>query len=230
MGSKTRGSAIKKDRLMLILKSRKITITKLAESIGYNRRAINHAISHEYMDNQTLNDICKYLDVLPDFITGAYPLRKIKDEYKNGIEIDGHYFVFSSDPSGYDVPPYVNFMTPNQNLFATFRGRLADWLLPYTDMLTRVGKTGLSENFNDENKMYFDSDFVRVNSGYLVPPIRAAAVKVVQSAINQDPDFVSWAESQDIEEPTTGEMPQFFEVIEEGQPPEEVEDGRKETD
>lgn len=200
MPSKVRGSKIKKSRLMLILKSRKITITKLAEDIGYNRRALNYAINREYMDNQTLDDICDYLDVSTQFLTGAYPLRRLKPEYRS------HSEDYGCDPSGYDIPPY---MLSKTTYFESHKG---GWVDVYRNFLIGLGEIGVMESFNDKDRIYFDSAFVKDNSAYLVPPIRSTVIERVKSAYYQDENYLTWAEAQKAESEKS--ITDYFDVIE----------------
>lgn len=100
MSSKKRGAKISKPLLMSILKSRKLTITRLAEEIGYNRRSISYAINREYMDNQTLNDIAGYLGVSPEYIKGEGEHKKHWEDsyaYKRLMEILDDYWLSVED-------------------------------------------------------------------------------------------------------------------------------------
>lgn len=227
MPSKTRGTKIKKSRLMLILKSRKITVTNLAERTGYNRGSLSYAINREYMDNKTLDDIARYLNVSPDFLTGAYPLQRIKPEYKNGFDHNGkHYRVYENiDPSGYDIPPYQLFnIRVITNNSIRFQSDLIN--APYADFLISLGKNGMiADIHNTAEPVYFDSSFVKSNEGYLISPIREKVVDTVMSALNKSDAYMRWYEKHGIKRVPADDFPQIFEVIEEGSDP----DG-KETD
>lgn len=227
MPSKTRGTKIKKSRLMLILKSRKITVTALAERTGYNRGSISYAINREYMDNKTLDDIARYLDVAPDFLTGVYPLQRIKSEYKNGFDYNGtHYRVHeNADPSGYDVPTYQKRSIENMiDNSIRFQADLIN--APYADFLISLGNKGMIEDLHHTaDPVHFDRNFVKDNQGYLIPPIRETVIDTVMSAINQNEKYMRWYEKHGIKRAPADDLPEIFEVIEEGSDP----DG-KETD
>ena len=204
---------------MLILKSRKITITKLAEGIGYDRRSVNYAISREYMDNQTLDDIARYLNVSPEFFTGVYPLMRVKDEYKNGYEFNGEKVVFTDhDPSGYEVPSYGDF-----NRREAWKSNRDNWNAPYTDFLIRLGMSGMMKQFSDSaDRVHFGADFVRDNSDFLIPPIRKATIETVMEVINKSPDYRNWKKYNELPDDfyIPEDFPSIYEIIEPAEDPE----------
>ena len=76
MGRNISGVEVKKNRFFIILKSRNLSIQKLADKTGYTRQGISKAIHAGKMDPKMLDDIAKYLDISPDFLTGEYPLKR----------------------------------------------------------------------------------------------------------------------------------------------------------
>lgn len=100
MSSKKRGAKISKPRFMSMLKSRKLTITKLAENIGYNRCALSNAINREYMANETINDIAEYLNVSPEYVKGDDEHKRHWEDssaYKRLLEILDDYWLTVED-------------------------------------------------------------------------------------------------------------------------------------
>lgn len=106
MPSKKRGTTVSKQLLMSLLKSRKITITKMAEDLGYNRKSISYAINKEYMDNKTLGDIAGYLGVSPEYIRGENTPKKYWENsytYKRALEILDDYWLTVEDEQKVEI-------------------------------------------------------------------------------------------------------------------------------
>lgn len=189
MPIKKRGTKIKQSRLKMILKSRKMTIKKLAAEIGYNRRSLNYAIVQEYMDHETLKDICKYLNVSPAFISGSYPLRKFKTEFS--------WLDENKDPSGYDVPTFEDW-EKDQEADQILRDLLSSGPdKPYFDLLLKLADQGIDPTPETEgHKLGFTDSFVFNNAGFLIPPIKSAVNKTVFSAMSDNDDYKKWLSEQ----------------------------------
>ncbi len=210
MPSKKRGSKIKKDRLMSVLKSRKITITKLAEDLSYNRSALSSAINSEYMDNKTLDDICRYLDVYPSFITGETPLMVLNNVNSAYIPWQEKYWADFVQYKGMlvKVPKYtddgLNLWKQDQQL--------------YKDLILFVGKEGLI--YDEINgPVYFDSDFAEKYISYFKDNIFNAIEGTYFSIQNQDDLFTRWQEMHASEEDASKYS--LFKIIEEPEDAEE---------
>ena len=195
MPSRTRGTKIKRSRLDIILKSRKITITKLAESVGYDRRSMSYAINREYMDNQTLDDIARYLDVSPDFLTGKYPLQRIKpgkeEQFRERFGSD------MLDPSGYLVPPYL-YYSLSRSIEEHNKKPLTVLVPEYgyiQQAYTEIGKAGV---FDGEIVRKFDDGFIQENFNYLIAETSSFMKEQAASALNKDSRFTKYSDMETI--------------------------------
>lgn len=226
MPSKKRGSNIKKDRLMLILKSRKITITKLAEDLKYNRSALSSAINGEYMDNQTLDDIARYLDVSPDFITGKTALLKLKSEKRD--EFYENYGSDLLDPSGYVVYSYSDYLVAKyieEHNKTPLTVQIPEYGYLY-QAFSELGKNGIYDGKTKSRK--FDDSFIKEHFNYLIVETYGFMKAQAVSVLIEDQKYLDYTEREKwYEESAMQEanyFDSFFDVIEEGQQPEKVTD------
>lgn len=204
MGRKPTAIEVRKKRIMLILKSRNISIQKLADMAGHTRPGLSSAINRQKMEPMTLNDICKYLDVYPGFFTGEYPLRKLKPAIlKNGVQIEGETWGFSeyaSDPSGYDVPKY--------DYNKQFE-EIMQWLHSRYDAIENayksIGSKGIYNPVKEE-RIHFDADFIENNKKYLLPEGLNALEKIILSVVNNSDRFKRWKTEEEISEIEREEM------------------------
>lgn len=213
MGSKQRGSKIKKSRLMLILKSRKITITKMAEDLGYNRKSMSRAINVQYMDDKTLDDICKYLDVRPSFITGETPLMVLNNDdllSMHWISMNGLVLIPYNGMLLY-VPKYSD----DSREFWEHDRQL------YLDLISHIGKTGQIFDENDEH-VYFDSDFADKYISYFKNNVFSAIENTYFSIQKEDKLFKRWKDLYERNEEQARKF-SIFRVIEEPENAEEDE-------
>lgn len=222
MGSKQRGSKIKKSRLMLILKSRKITITKMAEDLGYNRKSMSRAINVQYMDDKTLGDIARYLDVSPDFITGKTKLLKLKDGKRS--EFNDSFDADMLDSSGYLIPSYSDYQLTKS--IEKYNATPLSVRVPeygyIQQAFSELGKNGVYDGETKDRK--FDDDFIKKHFNYLVVETYSFMKDQVISIWKNDKKYNDYlAFDEMMEESTMQQIDHFdslFEVIEEAEDPE----------
>ena len=196
MGRKAYAVPVKKNRFMIILESRDISIQKLADNIGHTRQGISKAIHSEKMDPQMLENISKYLDVSPAFFTGKQPLLKLhegsEEEYRSstGREID---------PSGYHVPSYIDYVfkefvdSKADHIFARFFPEASFIYQAYID----IGKRGVVLD-DETTTMIFDEKMIDENYDFLVPYTYIYMKNQLESIGNRDGKYLGFL--QDIEE------------------------------
>lgn len=185
MGRKATATKIKKDRLDLILNSRKITITKMAEDMGYNRKSLSRAINREDMAAKTLDDIAQYLDVMPGFLRGDVPLMKITDEKAARQWIGNGNSIYSYQGSKYFVPAYST-----QNAF--FSSVEDDNNKLFFDLLVHIGSSGYMDPDGAADPVYFGADFIRDNFEYLKEGIVLSTLEGYGSITNNTENFQIW--------------------------------------
>ena len=195
MGRKPTVQRLKKARIDLIMKSRKITITKMAADMGYNRKSLSRAINREEMAEKTLDDIARYLDVSPDFLTGKDPLRRVKagrlDDFRDNFGSD------MLDPSGYLVPPYSYFMLSKS--IEEHKSKPITALVPEYGYIQQayneIGKSGV---FDGEIVRKFDDGFIQENFNYLIVETNEFMKEQAASALNKDSRFTKYSDMETI--------------------------------
>lgn len=214
MGRKPNTVHIKKNRIFLILKSRNLSINKLAEAIGYTRQGVSKAIHAEKMDAKTLDDICKFLDVYPGFFTGEYPLRKLKEEYRNGWKYDDDNTISFpdavSDPSGYDVPKYS--YAGNSEFLDQLKNRDNDIKRAYA----AVCLEGVFSK-KERKTIHPDNQFIEDNKGYLIDNAIRSMKAIINSVLEEDAAYKQWKIDEAIAEEDLqryeAELPDLWDVF-----------------
>ena len=105
---------IDKERLKKIIKYRNTTQVEIAEQIGMSKDYLNQRIRAGYMNEFTLDKICRHLNVSPADITGENTLTadEIREKYSNNTEIDNWLrstFLNQVDDSGNVVFTYDQY-------------------------------------------------------------------------------------------------------------------------
>lgn len=166
MGKKPTAIEVKTNRFKIILKSRNISIQKLADSIGYTRPGLSKAINSGKMDPKTLDDISVYLNISPDFFTGEEPLKRVKPE-----KYDLYTGEFGKmDPSGYLVPSYDVYQL--KNIIKLSNSTPITEMIPAYGLLNQafleVGKAGVY-NPKTQKITHIDQNFIDDNFNFLIP-------------------------------------------------------------
>lgn len=192
MGKKPTAIEVKTNRFKIILKSRNISIQKLADSIGYTRPGLSKAINSGKMDPKTLDDISVYLNISPDFFTGEEPLLKIKhnDNYS-------HLFGIAPDVSGYHVPTYDHYLLKK---YLEYYTETPDKFYPEESLIRQafelIGKNGF-QRYDFAEKMYFDSDFIEKNYGFLVGETHAEMFDLLAAVFHNTEAYQTWKKDKE---------------------------------
>ena len=225
MGRRLAGVEVKKNRFMIILKSRGMSIQKLADATGYTRPGLSKAMNTGKMDSKTLDDISRFLDVSPEFFTGEIPLKRIKPEKME--EYMKEPFLFEKpDPCGYAVPDY--HMHEVTEYVRSLNGIPITELDPVYGLINQaylnIGKSGV-HNPKTNSVIYVDQNFIDEHFNFLIPFTVDFMELQIIDAVNESDRYVDFQMDSEAEAEAYAAQSDyresFFETIPADQEPEQ---------